>query len=205
MGKHKYYALWLSLICIVIFVIQISFEGFTGLFLLDRGVFGGEVWRFVSGIFLHGGGGHLLYNLFALALFGSILEKFIGSKKFLIVFFVSGILANIIAVNFYASSLGASGAIFGVLGALVIIKPKMMVWTFGFPMPMFLAGLVWVVGDLVGFLYLVDGVGHMAHLGGIFVGLVFGVVYRERKEVERGMKFVIDEGSVEKWENSFMR
>jgi len=86
-----------------------------------------EIWRFVSAIFLHDGIIHLIYNLFALALFGFILEKLIGSKRFLIVFFASGIIANLIAVNFYNSSLGVSGAIYGILGCLVILKPLMMI------------------------------------------------------------------------------
>jgi membrane associated rhomboid family serine protease len=115
----------------VIFLIQILFKGFTEFFLLDSKS-DIEVWRFFTSIFLHGGFAHLLYNVFALALFGSMLERFIGSRRFLIVFFVTGILANVVSFNFYDSSLGASGAIFGVIGALIAIRPLMFVWAFGF-------------------------------------------------------------------------
>ncbi len=203
MVKFKFYALWLSLVCILIFVIQNLIGGFTEFFLLN-GQAWGAVWRFVSAIFLHSNIGHLLYNIFALALFGSILEKFIGGKKFLIVFLVSGVLANLIAVNFYSSSFGASGAIFGILGALVIIKPKMMVWAFGFPMPMILAGVIWIAGDLIGFFYLTDGVGYMAHFGGMGVGFIFGVIFRSREKIKKQEKIIIDEQALQKWEDDFI-
>jgi len=120
---------------------------------------------------------HLLYNLFALALFGSILEKFAGGKKFLLIFFLSGIFANVIAVNFYPSSLGASGAIYGILGALAIIKPLMIVWAFGLPMPMFIASILWTIGAVLG-IFMPGNVGHIAHLSGIFIGVLFGIILR---------------------------
>ena len=102
-------------------------------------------------------------------------------KKFLLVFFVSGILANIISVFFYPSSLGASGAISGIIGALIIVRPMLVVWAFGLPMPIFIAGIVWVAGDLIGAIgYFagnpIDNTGNIAHLAGMFFGLLFGIV-----------------------------
>src|SRR3989344_2772693 len=120
--KFRYYALKLCFLIIVIFGIQTLFNGLTELLVLNE-LSWNEPWRFLTAVFLHGSLIHLVFNLFALALFGSALEKFIGGWRFLIVFFVSGILANLISINFYSSSLGASGAIFGVIGALIIVKP----------------------------------------------------------------------------------
>ena len=155
-------------------------NGFTELFLLDSSSFT-QIWRFFTAIFLHGGIAHLLYNVFALALFGSMLERFIGGKRFLIVFFVTGILANVVSVNFYGSSLGASGAIFGVIGTLIFIKPLMFVWAFGFPMPLFVAGIIWITGDLMGFFYATgSNVANLAHLSGMFFGILFGFIYRKK-------------------------
>src|SRR3989344_260913 len=113
--KFKFYSLKLCLFMIVVFAFQFLWNGFTGMFVLDE-LSWSEPWRFFTAIFLHGGVGHLVLNLFALALFGSILENFIGGKRFLLLFFTTGILANLVSVNFYDSSLGASGAIFGILG-----------------------------------------------------------------------------------------
>ena len=86
--KFKFYAIKLSFFMVLVFMAQILISGFTDLFVLNSKVTTGEVWRFLTSVFLHGGLGHLVYNLFALVLFGSILERLIGSKKFLIVFFV---------------------------------------------------------------------------------------------------------------------
>lgn len=202
--KMRFYALWLSAVCIASFLLQILIARVTSLFILDRH-FSLEVWRFATAIFLHGSLSHLLVNVFALALFGSILESFIGSRKFLIVFFVSGIMANIIAVNFYPISLGASGAIYGILGALIVLRPMLVVWVYGLPMPLFLAGIIWVVGDSVG-LFVPSDIGHIAHLSGIAAGFIFGVIYREKvlKE-ERYEKVRLHEGHMRRWEEIYIK
>jgi membrane associated rhomboid family serine protease len=147
-----------------------------------------------------------MYNLFALALFGSILEHIIGSRRFLVLFLAAGILANILAVFFYPSSLGASGAIFGVLGALVVLRPGMIVWAFSLPMPMFLAGIIWAIGDLIG-LFIPSDVGHIAHLAGMGIGIIYGFFVRGRfKEFRRSSRsFVLDERAMRDWEDNYMR
>ncbi|MDP3026381.1 MAG: rhomboid family intramembrane serine protease [Nanoarchaeota archaeon] len=205
MSKIKFYSLWLCLICIIIFILQLLMPGFTELFVLNQLAYT-EIWRFVSSIFLHGSLSHLLYNLFALALFGFILEKLIGSNKFLLVFFFSGIIANIISINFYASSLGASGAIMGILGCLAVIRPMMMVWAFGFPMPMFIASILWVTGDVLGALGALGntGIGNIAHLSGIAVGFLVGLFLREWKTAKRQL-INMPESYMRIWENTNMR
>jgi membrane associated rhomboid family serine protease len=204
MKNFRFYFLWLSLICVGAFVLQSVIPGFTEIFVLnEKAVSGFEIWRFVSAIFLHGGVAHLMYNLFALLFFGFLLEKLIGSKKFLLLFFGSGIVANIISVNFYGSSLGASGAIMGVLGVLAIIKPLMMVWAFGLILPMFIAAILWVVGDLIG-LFVPDGVGHIAHLGGMGVGVLVGIVLRARGRKPKIKKIEIPEDYMRSWEQKYV-
>lgn len=194
---------------IIIFLFQILFKGFTELLILNILAFG-ELWRFISSIFLHASLLHLIYNLFALALFGSILESLIGSRKFLVVFFISGILANLISVNFYSSSLGASGAIFGIIGALIAIRPLLIVWAFGLPMPIFIAGILWGIGDLlgaVGFLIgnPINNTGNIAHLSGMLFGLILGMLFRERKIRKRKSRALIDEHAMRGWEDSYLR
>lgn len=200
--KFKFYALWLCLICLGIFILQTLFVGFTEFFILNEKAFI-EIWRFVSSIFLHGSLPHLLYNLFALALFGSILEKFIGGKKFLLVFFLSGIFANLISVNFYPASLGASGAVYGILGCLAFLKPGMMVWAFGFPMPMFIAAILWTAGSVLG-IFMPSNIGHIAHLSGILVGFIFGALLRAGGRKIRASKIEISEPDMREWENTYL-
>ena len=204
--ERKLYPLWLALICVLMFVLQNYVSGFTDLFVLNEKALGGEVWRFVTAIFLHGGLAHITYNMFALVLFGLILEKFIGSNKFLLVYLLSGIIANIIGVYFYPSSLGASGAIFGIIGALTIRKPLMTVWAFSLPMPMFLASALWAAGDLLG-VFMPDGVGHIAHLAGLGIGLLLGVMIKKEKKSNAGFSYTvrIPESSMRRWERKHMR
>lgn len=202
MPQHKFYSLWLALICILIFVIQVSIPNFTEIFLLNQQSFP-QIYRFITAIFLHGSLIHLVYNLFALVFFGLILEKFIGSNKFLAVFFISGVLANVISVNFYESALGASGAIFGIIGALTIKKPMMTVWAFSMPMPLFLASAIWAAGDLFGFFY-PHGIANIAHLSGLFFGLLLGILFRTKKSQQQTYKIELPEQKVRVWENRYM-
>jgi len=200
-------ALWLCLVIFVVFLLQNLIPGFTDLFILDaRSVIPG-IWTLLTAIFLHGGVVHLLYNLFALALFGSILEHIIGSRKFLILFFVSGLAASLASLPFYTRVLGASGAIFGILGMLGILRPKLTVWVYNIPMPMIMALLVWAIGDLIGYFAPLetDNIANIAHLGGLGVGIIAGIYYRsEFREKKKGKEEVyIDEEKVKEWEKSF--
>ena len=202
--RIRYYALWLSAVCIAVFILQVLFSGFTDLFVLEQASYM-EIWRFLTAIFLHGSLGHLVANLFALALFGTILESLIGSRRFIKIFFLSGIIANIIAVNFYPSSLGASGAIYGVLGALIIIRPMMTVWVYSLPMPIFVAGALWVGNDIIG-LFVPSNVGNIAHLSGITIGFIFGLFYRSWVEkIERHDKVKLHEENMRRWEEVYLK
>jgi len=202
MGRFKFYALKLSGFIIIVFLFQLFIPVFTEMFLLNDESLS-QFWRFLTAIFLHGDLAHLFYNLLALALFGSMLEFLIGGRKFLVVFFVSGILANIIAVNFYPSSLGASGAIFGIIGALIVIKPWQVVWAFGLPMPIIIAGVLWAAGDVLG-IFFPSNVGNIAHLSGMFFGLVLGTLVRRRTRGVRREKVKVDEKIVRDWEKNYL-
>ncbi len=207
MARNKYLTLWISLILVIIFVIQQIVPGFTETFLLTSDSLDSP-WRFLTAVFLHGSIVHLFYNLFALVLFGIMLESLIGSKKFLWLFLISGILANVASFWFYPSSLGASGAIMAVIGCLAILRPLMTVWAFNLPMPMFIAAIIWVGGSVMGIFGFGDqSTGYIAHLAGIVIGLLYGFYLRlkfpssEKKE----QKIIIDEDSMRRWEDWHLR
>jgi uncharacterized protein len=207
--KFKFYALKLSLFMIFIFIIQSLFPGLTNLLVLNQ-LSWSQPWRFVTAIFIHGGLAHIALNLFALLLFGSILEKFIGPKRFLAVFLTTGIIANLIAVNFYTSSLGASGAIFGILGTLIILRPTMPVWAFGIPMPIFVAGIIWAAADILGAYGFFTGnplnnTGNIAHLSGMIFGILFGFLYRRKFVRRQRVNVSLDEHEIRNWEKTWMR
>ena len=209
MSKVKFAPLWISAICVLMFVLQRVIPNFTDALVLNQSSWM-QPWRFVSSIFLHGSVSHIVFNLFALLLFGLILEKLIGSRKFLVLYFASGIIANLIAVNFYSSSLGASGAIYGILGCLAVLRPRMVVWVYNLPMPMFLAAIVWVLAGAFG-IFAPSNVGDIAHLSGIAVGFLFGLFLRVRKRGNKivrtygGLKVSVDEPSMRNWEDKWMK
>lgn len=205
--KNKYLTIWLTIILILVFIMQLTFP-ITDSFLLNQKSFS-EPWRFVTAIFLHGSLEHLIFNLFALVLFGLILESLIGSKRFIFTFFTAGIIANIISIFFYNSSLGASGAIFGIIGVLTIIKPFMLVWTYSLPMPMFLAAIFWASADLLG-IFMPSNVGNIAHLTGLAIGLILGVYFRikhfkHNKEKSNYSRISINENYMRDWEDRHLR
>lgn len=202
--KFRFYAFILAIICVIVFSLQIFVSSFTDIFVLNSLAFS-QIWRFFSAIFLHGSSAHLISNLFALILFGSILEKLVGGKNFLIVFFLTGILANLVSVNFYNSALGASGAIFGVIGALIIIRPTLTVFAFGLPMPIFIAGIIWAFIDVLG-VFAPSGVANIAHLSGMFFGLVFGLFFRNWEDrSDRREGIYLNERNMRDWEDRYMR
>ena len=193
----KYSTFILVGICIIVFILQISIPGFTDDFVLKKELLFSEPWRLLTSIFLHSGIPHLLLNMFSLALFGIILENIIGTKKFLLTFFISGLIASLFSGFFYNSALGASGAIFGVLGNLIILRPKLMIWVYGLPMPMFLAGIIYFIVNLFGAFLQIGNIGYIAHLFGLLIGLIFGVFYYNKfKEIK--IKNKMYDGLVEK-------
>jgi len=195
-----------------VFILQSlpGIPGFTDLFILNQEALTNfEIWRYVTSIFLHGSITHLAFNLFALFFFGLVLEKTVGTKNFMITFFATGIIANIISVNFYNSSLGASGAIYGVIGAAAILRPMMMVFSFGAIIPMFLAAIVYVAADILRGLgaFGPSNVGSIAHLSGIGIGFLIGIYYRTKYKQRKSQKIEVkfDENSMKNWEDRFMK
>lgn len=206
MAKNKFYTIWIAIILIAIFVLQIIIEGFSDLFVLNQFAFS-QYWRFLTSIFLHGDITHLLFNLFALLFFGLSLEGYIGSRRLLLIFFSSGIIANLISVNFYTSSLGASGAIYGIIGALIIIRPLMMVWAFGLIMPLFVASIIYVTADILRTLgaFGPTNIGSIAHLSGIAIGIILGLLFKRRRIKIIRSNLNIPKNVIKNWEDVYMR
>ncbi|MCX6815729.1 MAG: rhomboid family intramembrane serine protease [Candidatus Aenigmarchaeota archaeon] len=166
---------------ILAFVVQLAVPDVTDAFALQD--VAAQPWTLVTSMFLHGSLNHLLGNIFALLIFGLLLENEVGSKRFLIIYMVGGIVAGIASSFFYASSLGASGAIFAVIGALAVMKPKMTVFAYGVPMPMIVAALFWLMLDIAGVFYPTN-IANMAHIAGLAFGAVVGFAIWQKKPKE---------------------
>ncbi len=197
--------LYIALFISAVFVLQIINPGVTETFLLVSSDIVSRPWILVTSIFLHGDIMHLLYNMLALVLFGMILEKLVGERKFLLVFFVSGVFSSLAAAMLYSRVLGASGAVFGIIGALALLRPKMAVWAFGVPMPMIVAAGAWGILDIAG-VFAPSGIANLGHLGGLFAGVVFGMAWRKKYPEPRKLKTrIVHDEEIDKWENVYMK
>jgi len=181
--ENRNYVFWLIGICVIIFILQSFIPYINDNFTLVSSRVLNEPWMLITSMFLHGDLVHLLNNMLALFIFGMILENSIGSKRFLIVYFVSGVFAGLIASFFYNAALG-------------MLKPKMVVYVYFMPLPMYLAGILWALIDISRFFF-PTGIASAAHLAGLFIGLGFGYYFKKKF----GDKYFDDElNIVEHWE-----
>ncbi len=202
----QWWALKIAIICVVAFVLQNVIPTFTEDLVLVSSQVLQRPWTMLSSIFLHGSFSHLFYNMFALVLFGSILEKVVGTKNFLLIFFISGLVASVGALIFYEAALGASGAIYGIMGSLAIVRPRLRVFVGMIPMPMILAVVVWAVGDFIG-LFAPGQIAYAAHLFGLAFGIVYTLAFlRDHMEkiVKRRIKNIPNK-EMRKWEDRWMK
>ena len=147
-----------------------------------------NVWTWVTSVFSHAPGQlfHIIGNSFVILFFGPLVERAVGSKKFVGFFFGAGIAAGLghvlfaIATNAPATGvLGASGAGFAILGVLTVWRPNMQVLLF-FVIPMKIKYLTWGIAAVSAALVVASGTGgvggiaHLAHLIGFAIGLAFG-------------------------------
>ena len=137
------------------------------------------LWQLVTYMFLHAGFFHILFNMFALWMFGSELERTWGARRFLWFYFVTGIGAAVTVVLVSPSSmvatLGASGAIYGLLMAYGMLFPDRLIFLY-FLIPIKAKYFVMIMGGIEFFSALSTPgslVSHVAHLG----GMVFGLLY----------------------------
>jgi membrane associated rhomboid family serine protease len=138
-----------------------------------------EIWRLATYMFLHGGLLHILINMFILWMFGVTIEQTWGTKRFLFYYFMTGIAGGIFSTAFQPSSMvptiGASGAIYGLLAAYAVMFPNQIMYLyFIIPMKVKYAVLLFVGLEFVASLGSTpDGIGHLAHLGGAVVGFIY--------------------------------
>jgi len=135
------------------------------------------IWQLVTYMFLHGGFGHIFFNMFALWMFGVALERTWGTKEFLRFYFITGVAAAISTTLFNWGSpiptIGASGAIYGVLVAFTLFFPDEYVYLyFLFHIKMKYLALILGIMEFISAPYQ-DGVAHVAHLGGMVVGYFY--------------------------------
>lgn len=127
----------------------------------------GEYWRFLTPIFLHGGFVHLMFNSYFLYSVGPVVEKLFGRKKFASIYLTAGIMGNIASFIFSINpSVGASGALFGLMGALLYVGQKhrtLFKSSFG-------RNVIYTIVINIVFGFSQPGIDNFAHLGGLLGG-----------------------------------
>ncbi|MGQ9805613.1 MAG: rhomboid family intramembrane serine protease [Chlorobiales bacterium] len=136
-----------------------------------------EIWQPISYLFLHGGFGHLFFNMLALWMFGVEIENYWGTKHFTSYYFACGVGAGILNMIFThdAPTIGASGAVYGVLLAFGMMFPDRNIYIY-FLIPIKAKYLVAIYAVLEFFASLGNSgsnVAHFAHLGGMLIGFVY--------------------------------
>jgi len=199
--------LWLLVAIAVVFVVQLAIPEFTNAFVLDSSQILSQPWTVVTSMFLHADITHIFYNAIALLMFGLVLERIIGTRKFALIYFVGGIIAGIVGAMFYPALLGASGAIFAIMGTLAVLRPRLTVYVSYFPMPMAIAAFVWIAIDLLGIIA-PSGIANVSHISGLVFGLAAGLFLRSRfgEPLTRRTKArVLSDKTIEKWEDAWVR
>lgn len=152
-----------------------------------------ELWRLLTSTFLHASASHLFFNMLGLYFFGRVMEDETKPKIFLMIYFAAGIAGNILHGLFDATPVvGASGCIFGLTGAAMLIKPAKPIKMFLFPIPLGIIAILFGVAETM-LAYspaVADGVAHLAHIGGLFAG--GAITFRKMpKESMKGILWLI--------------
>ncbi len=176
-------------ILLVVINLFVSYKGFKDSFFLERYQFKidaillqKDYKRLITSGFLHVNWMHLLFNVFVLWTFGSSIEAQIGTPQFLLVYFLALIGGNMLALFVHRydgsySSVGASGAIMGVIFSAIAITPGMSISIFILPaIPGWLFGLAYVIISIYGIRSRTDNIGHDNHLGGGLAGMLIGIM-----------------------------
>jgi membrane associated rhomboid family serine protease len=157
---------------------------------LQPAFFTEEPWTIVTSMFLHNDFFHLVFNMLALYFFGTYLSQLVGEGKFLVTYFLGGLLGGAFYILYglyapgadpYVLVIGASGAIFALGGALAVLRPNAKVIVFPIPAPVSLWVAVIGIFFVLNFLSLWLPIAWQAHLGGLVLGLVAGFVFRKRQ------------------------
>jgi rhomboid protease GluP len=138
----------------------------------------GEYWRLVTCMFLHGGLIHLAVNMYSLYAVGPVIENFFGKKKYLAIYFIAGVCSS--GLSFYMTpevSIGASGAIFGVLGACLVFAVKLKD-RIG---KEFLTNVITVIAVNLFLGFSVSMVDNFGHIGGLIGGIASSLLLFKNK------------------------
>lgn len=140
-------------------------------------------WQFLTYMFTHATVSHFIFNMLSLYIFGTAVERRIGSREFLLYYLLTGVLSGVASyAMFYVANtntvlLGASGAIYALLMLFSVLYPKSVIYVFGLiPVQAPLLIILYFIIELISGLTAHDGVAHMTHLSGLVFGLLYIII-----------------------------
>ena len=147
------------------------------------GVF--EIWRWFTSLFMHISASHLFFNMLGLYFFGKIFEEEVNRQWFLSAYFASGLIGNFVfMLTSAAPVVGASGCVFGVMGAAMLLNPIKRIRLYLFPLPLGIIAILFLIFETLVVYFQpqeFSGVANIAHLGGVIAGSVFAFFYDWRR------------------------
>ncbi len=163
-----------TVVYLAINIAAYSGTSIVGYLALSRSTVMAQPWTILTSMFTHMDFMHLLANMITLYFYGSFLNRITGTRTFLWIYFGGGLLSALFVLFVFPSfypTIGASGAVFALGGALAVLVPMIKVFIFPIPVPMPL----WVA-IAIGFVLLafIPGVSWQGHLGGLLFGLAAG-------------------------------
>lgn len=146
----------------------------------------GKIHTIVTSMFIHAGLEHIFFNMIALFLLGTSLEKKVSPEKYLLVYFLGGILGNLVMLIPFLYSpdtigVGASGAISALVGLGAFVCPgKLVIFPSIIPLPFVVAGVLYFLSTTMNLFVPADmQIGYSVHMMGIIVGSIFGLAWSE--------------------------
>jgi membrane associated rhomboid family serine protease len=157
------------------------------------------VWTWVTSIFAHGGLSHIALNSIVIYFFGRLVERYVGSRDFALLFLGSGVIAGLgqmlimMAQGNPTGSLGASGAGLAIMGVLTILNPGLRVYLyFIVPVPIWIITVFYAgisAAGIIGIDLLGGNTAHAAHLVGLLIGLWYGQRVKDRIRLPSQLQF----------------
>ena len=189
----------INVVSFILFLIIASRLGWDYIALKPSNIVQGKyLWTFLTSMFMHGGFAHLFINMLSLMFVGSFVQKLLGPKRYLIFYLISGLFAGLFFVisslifpaDFNAYAVGASGALFGLIGLLMLLTPNLPVMIMFIPIPIKMKYAAPGMLIVLWFISIAGNIpiGNTAHLGGLICGLAYGLWIR--KKYKRKTKYI---------------
>jgi len=153
-----------------------------------------QIWRWLTSIFLHANASHLFFNILGLYFFGRILEEEMPRPWFLAIYFISGFLGNLaFMLTNSAPIVGASGAVFGLMGAAMFLNPVKRINLYIIPLPLGIVALMFVIVEtlVVYFQPEFGNIAHIAHIGGVLTGGIFAFFFDPKRSTKGILVLII--------------